>query len=128
HDSYHNRIDFLRTDGLLTEVRHSDGYALSLSWQQQQLMSIDLIEPQQQRLATCRYDSQGFLAECDTFQFTHLWHEYSPEGLMTRWRDTTETQADYRYDSAGRVTHVSTPQGYYNDRFLYNEAEQCTTY
>ena len=128
HDSYHNRIDFLRTDGLLTEVRHSDGYALSLCWHQQQLMSIDLSEPQQQRLVTCQYDDNGYLAECNTFQFTHLWHEYSPEGLMTRWRDTAETQADYRYDAAGRVTHVSTPQGYYNDRFLYNDDEQCTTY
>ncbi|MDF9333725.1 hypothetical protein OH690_05170 [Escherichia coli] len=29
-DNYGNRIDFIRTDGLLTEIRHSDGYMLAL--------------------------------------------------------------------------------------------------
>ncbi|HAV1239942.1 TPA: RHS repeat protein, partial [Salmonella enterica] len=128
HDNYGNRIDFIRTDGLLTEISHSDGYTLSLSWQQQQLMNIDLVAPQRQRLVTCQYDDNGYLAECDTFQFTHLWHEYTDKGLMTRWRDTDKTQVSYRYDEAGRVTEVSTPEGYYNDRFVYNDAERCTIY
>jgi len=132
HDSHGNRIEFLRRDNLVTEIRHSDGYTLALDWQQQQqqqqLMSIDLVAPQRQRLVTCRYDNNGYLTECDTFQFTHLWHEYTPEGFMTRWRDTDKTQVSYRYDEAGRVTEVSTPEGYYNDRFIYNDEERCTTY
>ncbi|SFA86946.1 RHS repeat-associated core domain-containing protein [Citrobacter amalonaticus] len=128
HDRYGNRIDFLRTDELLAEIRHSDGYTLSLDWQQRQLMSIDLVTPQRQRLVTCKYDDNGFLAECDTYQFTHLWYEYTPEGLMTRWQDTDKTQVNYRYDEAGRVTHVSTPEGYYNDRFIYDDGKHCTAY
>ncbi|KKF67198.1 hypothetical protein XU19_23735, partial [Vibrio parahaemolyticus] len=28
HDNYGNRIDFLRKDDLLPEIRHSDGYTL----------------------------------------------------------------------------------------------------
>ncbi len=128
HDSYGNRIDFIRTETQLTEIRHSDGYTLVLDWQQQQLMSIDLVAPQRQRLVTCKYDDNGFLAECDTFQFTHLWHEYTPEGLMTLWRDTDKTQVRYRYDAADRVTEVSTPEGYYNDHFVYNDEELCTIY
>lgn len=43
HDSYGNQIDFIRADGLLTEIRHSDGYMLTLAWHQQQLANIDLI-------------------------------------------------------------------------------------
>lgn len=128
HDRCSNRINFIRTGGLLTEIHHSDGYTLTLGWQQQQLVNIDLVTPQHQRLVTCKYDNNGFLAECDTFQFTHLWHEYTPEGLMTRWQDTDKTQVNYRYDEAGRVTHVSTPEGYYNDHFVYNDEEHCTTY
>ncbi|WP_446326606.1 PAAR-like domain-containing protein [Citrobacter sedlakii] len=128
HDRHGNRIDFHRTNGQLTEIHHSDGYRLSLDWQQQQLMSINLVAPQNQRLVTCQYDDNGYLAECDTFQFTHLWHEYSPQGFMTRWRDTDKTQVSYRYDGAGRVMEVSTPEGYYNDRFIYNDEEHCTTY
>lgn len=128
HDNYGNRIDFLRTDDLLTEIRHSDGYTLSLDWQQRQLVSIDLATPQCQRLVTCRYDSNGFLAECDTFQFSHLWHDYSPEGFMTRWRDTDKTCVDIRYDAQGRAVSTLSTEGYFDDRFVYNDDEKCTTY
>jgi RHS repeat-associated protein len=128
HDHYDNRIDFLRTGGLLTEVHHSDGYRLVLAWQQQKLTSIDLVIPQPQRLVTCHYDSHGFLAECDTFQFTHLWHDYSPEGFMTRWRDTDKTCVDIAYDTRGRAVSTRSTEGYYDDRFIYNDDERCTTY
>ena len=127
-DNYGNRIDFLRTDGLLTEIRHSDGYTLALEWQHQQLMSIDLATPQHQRLVTCQYDRHGFLAECDTFQFTHLWYEYSSSGLMTRWRDTDKTCVDILYDPQGRVISTVSTGGYYDDRFIYKDDECCTLY
>ncbi|EBS7635149.1 DUF4150 domain-containing protein [Salmonella enterica] len=128
HDRYGNRIDFVRTDSLLTEIRHSDGYTLALDWRGQQLMGIDLVTPQRQRLVTCRYDSNGFLAECDTFQFSHLWHEYTPEGFMTRWRDTDKTCVDIHYDSQGRAISTLSTEGYFDDRFIYNDDEKCTTY
>ncbi len=127
-DNYGNRIDFIRTNGLLTEIRHSDGYTLTLAWQQAHLMSIDLATPQRQRLVTCQYDDNGFLAECDTFQFSHLWHEYSPEGFMTRWRDTDKTCVDIRYDPQGRAVSTLSTEGYFDDRFIYNDDEKCTTY
>lgn len=128
HDGYGNRADFIRTDGLLTKIRHSDGYVLTLDWQQRQLMNIDLVTPQRQRLVTCHYDSNGFLAECDTFQFSRLWHEYTPEGWMTRWRDTDKTCVDIRYDGQGRAVSTRSTEGYYDDRFIYNDEEHCTTY
>ncbi|HCQ0477227.1 TPA: DUF4150 domain-containing protein [Escherichia coli] len=128
HDNYGNRIDFIRTDGLLTEIRHSDGYTLALAWLQQQLMSIDLATPRRQRLVTCQYDDNGYLAECDTFQFSHLWHEYTTEGFMTRWRDTDKTCVDIRYDPQGRAISTLSTEGYYDDRFIYNDEEHCTTY
>lgn len=108
-DRYDNRIDFIRTNGLLTEIRHSDGYSLALNWQQQQLMSIELAAPQKQRLVTCHYDNNGFLAECDTFQFTHLQYEYSADGFMTRWQDTDKTCVDICYDTQGRVISTLSP-------------------
>ncbi|HAT7515580.1 TPA: DUF4150 domain-containing protein [Kluyvera ascorbata] len=128
YDRYGNRIDFIRTDGLLTEIHHSDGYRLALTWQQQQLMSIDLVAPQRQRLVTCRYDNNGYLTECDTFQFTHLWHEYTQEGYMTRWKDTARTCVDIHYDSQGRAISTLSTEGYYDDHFVYNDEEHCTTY
>ncbi|HCB3588297.1 PAAR-like domain-containing protein [Citrobacter koseri] len=128
HDHYNNRIDFIRTDGVLTEIRHSDGYTLALDWQQQRLMSIDLTTPQKQRLVTCHYDNNGFLVECNTFQFTHLRYEYTAEGFMTRWQDTDKTCVDICYDMRGRVISTLSTEGYYDDRFIYNDEEHCTTY
>ncbi|HGY4722035.1 TPA: DUF6531 domain-containing protein [Citrobacter amalonaticus] len=128
HDRYGNRADFLRTDGLLTGIHHSDGYTLSLDWQQRQLMSIDLVTPQRQRLVTCHYDKNGYLAECDSFQFAHLWHEYTAEGWMTRWRDTDKTCVDIVYDTQGRAVSTLSTEGYFDDRFIYNDEEKCTTY
>lgn len=124
-DNYGNRINFIRTNGLLTEVRHSDGYTLTLAWQQSQLMSIDLVTPQRQRLVSCHYDSNDFLAECDTFQFSHLWHEYTSEGFMTRWRDTDKTCVDIRYDPQGRAVSTLSTEGYFDDRFIYNDDENA---
>ncbi|HFQ7059297.1 TPA: PAAR-like domain-containing protein, partial [Citrobacter freundii] len=128
HNRHGNRIGFIRTNGLLTEIHHSDGYTLALTWQQQQLMSIDLVAPQRQRLVTCQYDDNGYLAECYTFQFTHLWHEYTQEGYMTRWKDTTRTCVDIHYDGQGRAISTLSTEGYYDDRFIYNDEEHCTTY
>jgi RHS repeat-associated protein len=128
HDNYGNRIEFIRNDALLTDIHHSDGYTLTLNWQHSQLMSIDLVTPQHQRLVTCRYDTNGYLTECDTFQFTHLWHEYSSEGYMTRWRDTDKTCVDICYDAQGRAISTLSTEGYYDDRFIYQDEESCTTY
>lgn len=128
YDRYGNRADFIYHEGLLTEIRHSDGYTLSLSWEEQRMISIDLIAPQHQRLVSCQYDESGMLAECDTFQFTHLWHQYSPQGFMTHWRDTDQTRVALSYDNLGRVTKTCAEGGYYSDSFLYNDEEKCTTY
>ncbi|MGK9228056.1 DUF4150 domain-containing protein, partial [Yokenella regensburgei] len=128
HDACGNRAEFIHTDGRLTAIQHSDGHTLALGWQDGQLRSIDLVAPQPQRLVTCEYDEHGFLVRCDTFQFSRLWHEYSPEGFMTRWRDTAKTCVDISYDTLGRAIGTLSTAGYYDDRFIYNDEEYCTTY
>ncbi|WP_448512498.1 RHS repeat-associated core domain-containing protein [Photorhabdus laumondii] len=113
----------------LTRLVHADTATLALHYEHQQLTAIDWLHAEQrQRLVTCRYDNSGYLAECDTFQFHHLWHEYSPQGNMTRWHDTDKTDVTVRYDNAGRVTATTTPQGYWQDRFEYDDEHRVTTY
>ncbi len=124
-----NRVTFHYHHDQLSTVEHSDGYHLALSWQQQRVSTIDLItDGQCQRLVTCRYSEAGRLIECDTFQFTHLWHEYTAEGYMTRWYDTDQTDVHYQYDDEGRVIALREASGYYSDRFIYDTAARCTTY
>ncbi|ENA0608834.1 DUF4150 domain-containing protein [Enterobacter bugandensis] len=127
-DSYGNRIRFFRNAGQLTTISHSDGYTLALDWQKQRLASIDLVTPQPQRLVTCRYDNSGLLSECDTFQFTHLWHEYAGDGLMAQWRDTSKTCVEIGYDVKGRAVSTRSTEGYYNDRFIYDDEQHSTVY
>ncbi|NDL01402.1 PAAR domain-containing protein, partial [Photorhabdus bodei] len=113
----------------LTRLVHADTTTLALHYERQQLTAIDWLHAEQrQRLVTCRYDNQGYLAECDAFQFHHLWHEYTPQGNMTRWHDTDKTDVTVRYDKASRVIATTTPQGYWQDRFEYDDDHHITTY
>lgn len=128
-DGYGNTATFQYRDKQLVQVRHSDGYVLDLDWQDGRPATINLtVQEKTQRLVTCRYDEQGRLAECDAFQFAHCWHRYDPEGRMVFWRDEDGTQVTLCYDAQGRVTETRTPEGYYNDRFIYNDAERQNTY
>lgn len=128
-DGYGNTVAFIYQDERLVQVTHSDGYVLDLDWLNGQLASITLaMQEKTQCLVTCRYDEQGMLVECDSFQFAHRWHRYDPEGRMVFWRDEDGTQVDLCYDAQGRVTETKTPEGYYNDRFIYNDAERQNSY
>ncbi|WP_083446723.1 MULTISPECIES: RHS repeat-associated core domain-containing protein [Xenorhabdus] len=111
------------------EVTRTDGFRLVLSYQDQQLQTIDYLEPhKQQRLVTCHYDPQGYLNECDAFQHNHLWHEYDVQGRMTRWHDTDQTDLSVTYDAHGRVLSTASPSGYWCDSFHYDDRLRITTY
>ncbi|WP_145502189.1 glycohydrolase toxin TNT-related protein [Yersinia similis] len=116
-------------DQQLIRLDHSAGYALELSYQQHQLTLIELVTgTQRQWLVTCRYAENGLLAECNTFQFTHLSHAYNAAGHMIRWHDTDKTDAYLQYDTLGRVLSTRTASGHYQDRFFYDDRARCTTY
>ncbi|WP_350307605.1 PAAR domain-containing protein [Photorhabdus viridis] len=135
-DRHGNRTVFRYDDaGRLADIVQAGGAELVLHYEpasQTQLSQLTAIDwrhqGQHQRLVTCRYDSQGYLAECASFQFNHLWHEYSPQGNMTRWHDTDQTDVTVHYDKAGRVTATTTPQGYWQDRFAYDDENRVTRY
>jgi len=131
-DRFGNQIRFIYSDELplqLCRIEHSDGYALDLSYEDQKLVSVELITAtMRQRLMSCRYDEQGYLAECDSHQFSHLFHEYTAEGYMTRWRDTDKTDAHIQYDPLGRVVGTRTASGHFADRFIYDDVTCCTAY
>ncbi|WMV72369.1 RHS repeat-associated core domain-containing protein [Xenorhabdus griffiniae] len=134
-DRHNNQITFHYADPFgeqqyrLSQVIHSDGYRLLLDYYQNRLASIEYLTGElRQTLVTCRYNPQDYLSECHAFQFSHLWHEYDPRGYMTRWHDTDTTDVSMGYDNRGRVVSVRTPQGYWQDRFLYDDVNKVTTY
>ncbi|WP_339373552.1 RHS repeat-associated core domain-containing protein [Xenorhabdus sp. KJ12.1] len=129
-DRQQNHIQFIYNDQhQLIEVIRNDGFRLTLHYQDHQLWAVDYHFQQiQQRLVTCHYDKYGYLAECDAFQQNHLWHEYTAQGYMTRWHDTDKTDFYIHYDDRGRVVSTDSPEGYWADRFIYNDDERVTTY
>nr|WP_282555285.1 RHS repeat-associated core domain-containing protein [Providencia stuartii] len=113
----------------LKHLTRYDGLELHLHYAHDQLIHIDLHHQKQiKRLVTCAYDKYGFLSECDAFQQNHLWHTYTPEGWMTSWRDTDQTELTIRYDKQGRVIQTHSDSGYWCDRFLYDDTLQINTY
>ncbi|MCS2147573.1 RHS repeat-associated core domain-containing protein [Scandinavium manionii] len=129
HDAAGNRIVFCYEGERLVRLTHSDGYDIVLEYRHNRLSGITRVEgAQQQWLAESHYDDSGRLAECRTFQFTHLWHEYDAQGYMLRWHDTDKSDVRYRYDAKGRVTAVRGEGGYFCDRFIYDERNRRTTY
>ncbi|SFK36615.1 YD repeat-containing protein, partial [Xenorhabdus mauleonii] len=134
-DRHDNRIMFhyddLHYEGVpqLSQITHSDGYRLLLDYDQHRLISVEyLTDELRQNLVICQYNDRGYLSECQTFQHSHLWHEYDTHGYMTRWHDSDATDVSMGYDDRGRVVSVSTAQGYWQDRFLYDDANKVTTY
>jgi RHS repeat-associated protein len=135
HDRHDNQITFHYDDPFgeqqyrLSQVIHSDGYRLLLDYHQNRLVSVEyLTGALRQRLVTCRYHTSGYLSECHSFQFSHLWHEYDPHGHMIRWHDTDTTDVSIEYDDRGRAVSVNTPQGYWQDQLVYDDVNKVTTY
>ncbi|SIP72418.1 Complete genome; segment 11/17 [Xenorhabdus innexi] len=133
-DRRQNRIGFIYDKhARLSEVTRNDGLRLRLHYLDGQLHTIDMHEICDQqfvgkRLLTCQYDAQGYLNECDTFQYKHLWHEYDHKGRMIRWHDTDLTDLTITYDERSRVLSTTSPSGYWHDSFLYDDNARITTY
>ncbi|MCP9266874.1 DUF6531 domain-containing protein [Xenorhabdus sp. XENO-1] len=133
-DRRQNRIDFIYDKyAQLIEVTRNDGLKLSLQYLDGRLHTLDMHETcgaqlVGQRLLTCQYDALGYLNECNAFQHKHLWHEYDQQGRMTRWHDTDLTDLTINYDERSRVLSTSSPSGYWNDRFRYDDSARITTY
>ncbi|MBU9846272.1 PAAR-like domain-containing protein [Rahnella ecdela] len=124
-----NHIDFIYQNDRLVSLIHSDGYRVELAWLNAQLLTVTRVDAQQRQwLVKCSYRDVGLLSECETFQFTHLYHEYDTRGFMTRWRDTDKTDVHCRYDAKGRITSTQAEGGYYCDRFTYDDVNRVTTY
>ena len=124
-----NAIRFDYRHGELDRIEHSDGYALHVEMNNGQLRHVELVTPHSsQWLVKAEYGTTGYLASCQSFQYGHLYHEYTSQGYMSRWHDTSETDVSITYDVNGRVLSTRTRHGHYQDRFEYNDTQRHTRY
>ncbi|WP_374189812.1 DUF6531 domain-containing protein [Erwinia sorbitola] len=128
-DGKGNRITFSFRDNELSVIEHSAGYSLNIEVQDRRIVRVTLVTQEfSQVLLTCEYNHRGQLADCHSFQFGRLYHEYNDKGFMVHWRDTDQTQAWIDYDDTGRVVATRTAQGHYNDRFIYDDLNRHNIY
>lgn len=129
-DRNNNRIDFIYNGSHLRRVMHSDGATFLISTTAQGVIErIALDESGRlQPLVQYSYNAGGGLSDvqgqfCGEFHYT-----YTKEGWLNHWHDSGATTVDLEYDAAGRVIATRTPDGMYNDRFVYYPEEKKTEY
>jgi RHS repeat-associated protein len=125
-----NRIDFIYNGSHLRCVMHSDGTTFIITTTAQgAIESIALDESGRlQPLVQYSYNAGGELAAVQG-QFSGEFHyTYTREGWLNHWHDSGATSVDLDYDSQGRVKATRTPDGMYNDRFVYYPEEKKTEY
>ena len=128
-DYFGNHILFAYTEKGLNQVVHSDGYCLDIKSDGWRILQVDYVNNNYRKtLLTCEYHTDGYLSACRSYQFGELFHYYNEDGYMTSWRDTFKTEAKIRYDELGRVISTTTKDGYYEDKFCYDETNRCSVY
>ncbi len=123
-----NRIDFVYEKGALTRVAHSDGIVFIVENTPQGYIESIRTAHDHKLLAQYAYDDSGAIADLHSLFAGEFHFTYTKEGWLNHWSDSGATSVDLRYDSKGRVIATSTPDGIYNDRFVYEPDEKKVRY
>ncbi len=123
-----NRIDFIYRNGRLCRVEHSDGEVFTIGTTPQGYIETVTRKGDVEPLVCYRYDYDGGLTDVWSTSHGEFHYSYTSEGWLSHWRDSGATSVDLEYDSEGRVIATRTPEGIYNDRFIYHPEERKTEY
>lgn len=123
-----NRIDFIYNRNRLQRVIHSDGIAFEISTTAEGYLERVTKEGDDRPVVRYGYDGKGGLAAVDSLFKGQFYFAYNDQGWLTHWRDSGPTKVYLDYDAHGRVIATRTPDGLYNDRFIYHTEERKTEY
>ncbi len=129
-DRNSNHIDFIYEGNHLRRVVHSDGTTFHITTTDQgNIATITTEESGRiQPLVQYSYTPTGELAGVQGLFSSDFHYGYTTEGWLNHWHDSGATQVDLEYDTQGRVIATRTPDGMYNDRFVYFPDEKRTEY
>src|SRR6266700_2173115 len=123
-----NRIDFVYFRNRLQRILHSDGVAFEIATTAEGYLRSVTMSGDDQPLAHYSYDQNGGLTAVKSLFNGQFHYAYNDHGWLTHWRDSGTTQVYFDYDQQGRVIGTRTPEGLYNDRFVYHPVERRTEY
>jgi RHS repeat-associated protein len=123
-----NRIEFVYFRGRLQRILHSDGVAFEIGTTAEGYLSWVAMAGDDHAMVNYSYDKNGGLTAVAGRFRGQFFYEYDERGWLTHWRDSGVTRVFYEYDGLGRVVTTRTPEGLYNDRFIYHPGERRTEY
>jgi len=127
-DRNNNRIDFIYAKNRLRRVEHSDGEVFIVRTTPEGFIETVTRDGDNDPLVRYGYDSLGTLTDVHSLFGGEFHYTYTKEGWLNHWHDSGATTVDLEYDAAGRVIATRTPDGMYNDRFVYHALESKTEY
>ena len=123
-----NRIDFVYSRNRLQRIVHSDGVAFEVATTPEGYVLWMAMVGDDQPLVQYSYDERGGLTSANSLFKGQFHYDYNEHGWLTHWRDSGATKVWFEYDGRGRVIATRTPEGLYNDRFIYHDTERRTLY
>ena len=127
-DRNYNRIDFIYKYGRLCRISHSDGAAFSVTTTPEGYLKTVVMEGDNRELVRYTYDFAGAITDVQSLFNGEFHYGYTMQGWLNHWHDSGVTSVDLEYDFEGRVIVTRTPEGLYNDRFIYHPEERNTEY
>jgi RHS repeat-associated protein len=129
-DRNNNRIDFIYKGNNLTRVAHSDGTTFHVTTNSQGFIETIASEEsgRLQPVVQYSYTATGELTDVQSLFAGEFHYTYTQEGWLNHWRDSGATSVEITYDTEGRVIATKTPDGMFNDRFVYYPEERKTEY
>ena len=122
-----NRIDFRRdAAGRLSEIVSADGTRFRVESTPQGLLRRLWMDGEADPLVDYSFDELDHLVSVKGPSAGEFHYRYTREGWLNGWRDSGQTQVEIAYDEAGRVVGTKTPDGMFNDRFIYHLGERLS--
>ncbi|WP_328670901.1 DUF6531 domain-containing protein [Streptomyces sp. NBC_00328] len=126
-DRNHNTIDFdYDADGTPLAIRHSGGYTLTLSVQENRVTALSLAGAGEDRsdLTLKRYGyTDGNLTAVIGSSGLPMEFTYDERLRVSSWRDTNRSRYEYTYDDRDRCIAQGGEAGYATNTFTYDAAD-----
>lgn len=122
-----NTIRFIYDANGLKEVRHSDGFSLSVESRNMVIRRAILNAPGSTDCGfVWNYNDKNVLTEVISAQTGTLRYTYDDKERLTSWADTKDTRAHYEYDENDRAIRNWSDAGYMGATLRYDLANKRT--
>lgn len=126
-DQNGNHIKFVYENYQLKQIEHSSGMTFRIQLSNQGYITSIKTAIDNKSIVEYIYDEAGCITNVNSLFNGEINYQYTKEGWLKNWHDSLST-INFLYDKDGRVISTHTPEGPFNDRFVYSSEEKKTKY